>query len=381
MSHAKLPHDLSARIESTSHDSPKSRSQSGPGNRELLSQLGGAKAMPEQVQSKMEEVLGSDFSGVRLYESPLVSQHGAQAAAAGNAVAFAPGKLDLSSRSGLELLGHELSHVASQARGEVSGSGFVHHAALEHKADADGAKTAAAFDSLSGQTLTPMSAGMSMPSASAPVQAKKKEEESEKDQLMRAIHEQNLSGRVESMRRLATLDAIDPNMASHERDAFRELSLELMNSDEESRNQFVREFVYQQADAAKGLVGWRNTVSDPGEGSLMAKYSLFGEDYQSFSTLINAFTGFDAAGGEDFYLNFIDHEKGLKERNPESQRALDQAREIMLFNHKDNRWYQEHQDTADSYIANSSDKGLAYARGWKRPQAKKKGFFSRLFGR
>ena len=42
----------------------------------------------------------------------------AEAVAQGSNIAFAPGKLDFSSTHGQALLGHEISHAASQARGE-----------------------------------------------------------------------------------------------------------------------------------------------------------------------------------------------------------------------------------------------------------------------
>lgn len=118
----------------------------GLGNRDLL---GARRAAPASVLSEMSQRMGADFSDVELYESPLVAQHGAQAAASGSKVAFAPGMLDFSSQKGLSLLGHELSHVASQSRGEVSGSGLVQDSALEHKADAEGARAAASLSPMS----------------------------------------------------------------------------------------------------------------------------------------------------------------------------------------------------------------------------------------
>ena len=42
----------------------------------------------------------------------------AEAVAQGSNIAFAPGKLDFTSAHGQALLGHEISHAASQARGE-----------------------------------------------------------------------------------------------------------------------------------------------------------------------------------------------------------------------------------------------------------------------
>ena len=72
--------------------------------------------LPEAMRMKMESSFGMDFSGVKLYESKTLGQTGAEAMAQGNEIAFAPGKLDFASMEGQARLGHELSHVASQAR-------------------------------------------------------------------------------------------------------------------------------------------------------------------------------------------------------------------------------------------------------------------------
>ena len=93
--------------------------------------MGSRADLPEAVRSKMESSFGADFSGVQLYESQAVADAGAQAVTMGNRIAFAPGELDFSSTAGQALLGHELSHVVSQARGEVSGAGFLNDHALE----------------------------------------------------------------------------------------------------------------------------------------------------------------------------------------------------------------------------------------------------------
>lgn len=138
---------------------------------QLKSSLGRAKKMPSNVKSSMEGSFRTDLSGVNLYESPLVSQGGAEAVASGKDVAFAPGKLNFSSSSGRELLGHELSHVVSQGRGEVSGKGVVNNSTLEAKADAEGAKAAASFGQSGG--LSPMSSGMGSLASSGPMQCQK----------------------------------------------------------------------------------------------------------------------------------------------------------------------------------------------------------------
>ena len=91
---------------------------------------GRPRAIPEPVREKMGASLGMDFSSVKIYESPLVGQQGAEAAAMGNEIAFAPGKFNMGSFSGQALLGHELAHVAQQARGEVSGGGLVRNSSF-----------------------------------------------------------------------------------------------------------------------------------------------------------------------------------------------------------------------------------------------------------
>ena len=142
-------------------------------NSAKLSQMGHQVGMPEVMREKMEDSFGMDLSGVKLYENKAVGDAGAEAVAQGNKIAFAPGKLDFSSTSGQELLGHEISHVASQARGEVQRSGFVNDSTLEARADKEGSMAAR------GQRVTASYGGASAPlssasaaSAAAPMQAK-----------------------------------------------------------------------------------------------------------------------------------------------------------------------------------------------------------------
>ena len=98
--------------------------------------------MPVVMREKMEGAFGMDLSSVKLYENKAVGEAGAEAVTQGSNIAFAPGKLDFSSTRGQALLGHEMSHVASQARGEVRGSGFVNDSTLEARADQEGIKAA-----------------------------------------------------------------------------------------------------------------------------------------------------------------------------------------------------------------------------------------------
>ena len=133
--------------------------------------LGHQVDLPGAIREKMESSFGADLSGVRLYESQAVADAGAQAITMGDRIGFAPGQLDFASSGGQALLGHELSHVVSQARGQVAGSGFLNDHTLEARADREGAMAAAGESVYSGP-VTPLSAS-SVPAASGPMQAKK----------------------------------------------------------------------------------------------------------------------------------------------------------------------------------------------------------------
>lgn len=133
---------------------------------------GRPRAIPEPIREKMGASLGMDFSSVKIYESPLVGEQGAQAAAMGNEIAFAPGKFNMGSFSGQALLGHELAHIGQQARGEVSGGGLVRNSSFEHQADVQGMMAAR------GETaVSPASSAQIAPMSAAPIQARESKSE------------------------------------------------------------------------------------------------------------------------------------------------------------------------------------------------------------
>ena len=142
-------------------------------NSALLEAPGHQVDMPVVMREKMEGAFGMDLSGVKLYENKAVGKAGAEAVTQGSKIAFAPGKLDFSSTHGQALLGHEISHAASQARGEVKGSGLVNDSALEARADREGLMAAR------GESVTSRYGGASAAlsnasaaSAAGPMQAK-----------------------------------------------------------------------------------------------------------------------------------------------------------------------------------------------------------------
>ena len=113
-----------------------------------LRPAGTGQPLPASVQARMESVLGSDLSGVRVHVGPEAASIGALAFTVGSDLYFAPGQYNPSSRSGLSLIGHELAHVLQQRSGRVrnpfgSGLAVVQDIGLEVEAERLGQRAAA----------------------------------------------------------------------------------------------------------------------------------------------------------------------------------------------------------------------------------------------
>ena len=358
----------------------------GPGNRDLLSRLGSAKTMPGPVQAKMEETLGADFSRVRLYESPLVAELGAEAAASGDRVAFAPGKLDMKGSAGLELLGHELSHVASQARGEVVGSGFLRDPALERKADEDGARAMRAFDAVSGGEIAPLSAGPAPASPAGPVQAKKK---TAGERLMEGYNEQNLAGQVETMRNMAITSAFDEHADPTEIDVYHRLV-------ENPSHEFMDEMFRQQFETAQALVDLRNSQQvnpyaakrqnlTPAEqrsiSTFYAKNSMEATKFQAFATLLKDI-GMSGDAGEEALSYFREKTVDFQRRDPEGFEVLREAQAEIIQSHDQHAADVMRPEFFTGVQTNNELEAKDFAKEWARPRARKRpGLLARLFGR
>jgi hypothetical protein len=127
--------------------------------------------LPARVQARMERTLGADFSAVRIHEGPRATEMGALAFTQGTDLHFAPGQYNPHSPDGLEMIGHELTHVLQQKQGRVRartqlrGVGLNEDSSLEHEADTLGARAARGEATRSPQASAPL-----RPSApSAPV--------------------------------------------------------------------------------------------------------------------------------------------------------------------------------------------------------------------
>ncbi len=166
-------------------------------------QLGSRVDLPGAVREKMEAAFGTGFSQVNFYQSQAVADAGANAVTMGQSVAFAPGKLDPYSAAGQELIGHELSHVVSQARGERSGRGLLRDPGLEARADREGQMAAAGEPVYSGP-VTPFSASGVSPVTCGLMQAQKGDEEEIQMERNRAQKQRDEAAGVESDPNLIT---------------------------------------------------------------------------------------------------------------------------------------------------------------------------------
>lgn len=73
----------------------------------------------QSVQTKAGDVLGEDFSDVKITENSKAKDLDALAYTQGNEITFAPGQLQPQNKEGQSLLAHELAHVKQQRQGNV----------------------------------------------------------------------------------------------------------------------------------------------------------------------------------------------------------------------------------------------------------------------
>lgn len=121
---------------------------------EIQRASGGGQPLPEGTQSQMEDLVGTDLSGVRVHTDTTADRLSrsvrARAFTAGSDVFFATSEYNPDSTTGQRLLAHELTHVAQQADGRVGEPGTVSHPddPLEREAH----ERADAFDASSAST-------------------------------------------------------------------------------------------------------------------------------------------------------------------------------------------------------------------------------------
>ena len=99
----------------------------------------GGQPLPNNVRQAMEKFFGTRFDDVRVHVGTHAATLGASALTHGSNIHFAPGRYEMHSARGRELLAHELAHVVQQSSARVSnpfGSGIaiVHDPRLEAEA-------------------------------------------------------------------------------------------------------------------------------------------------------------------------------------------------------------------------------------------------------
>ncbi|MDL2232080.1 DUF4157 domain-containing protein [Ruminococcaceae bacterium OttesenSCG-928-L11] len=160
--------------EAASVEERSTEKQAGPSGGGLSDWISQKKSieLPGEIRQKMEGSFRADFSGLKLFESPEIGAKGFNALTQGNQVGFDTGAFSPGSREGQELLGHELSHVVSQAKGHMpkaAAGAAVQDPSFESRADAEGARAAMGKEVGSGPAISTASA-FSSPVASMPVQ-------------------------------------------------------------------------------------------------------------------------------------------------------------------------------------------------------------------
>jgi len=90
---------------------------------------GGGQALAPELQAKMGEAMGADFSGVRVHRSEqadkLTRAVGARAFTTGQDLFFKQGEYQPGSRGGQELIAHELTHTIQQSKENIKRSPLI----------------------------------------------------------------------------------------------------------------------------------------------------------------------------------------------------------------------------------------------------------------
>lgn len=97
--------------------------RSRPPERPSLLASRGGKPLPPVFRQSMEGAFRSDFTRVRVFESPEAERIGALAFTRGESVHVAPGVFSPGSSEGRRVMAHELAHVEQQRRGIVRPTG------------------------------------------------------------------------------------------------------------------------------------------------------------------------------------------------------------------------------------------------------------------
>jgi hypothetical protein len=136
----------------------------------IKAKLGGGNPLPEHVRSQLEAGLNTDLSKVRVHTDSeadmLAKSVNAVAFTSGQDIFFQSGKFEPNTKTGYELLAHEVTHTVQQAGGQVK-PGIDSDPSLETAAQDSGAKLAANFDPNAKATTPKTNQASSAPTSSA----------------------------------------------------------------------------------------------------------------------------------------------------------------------------------------------------------------------
>ena len=331
------------RQESRPSGEPENESlESSAGNNTMLGMLGAEKKLPDGVREKMESSFSADFSNVKVYESSAVGDMGAEAFAKGNVIGFDKGKFNPDSESGQSLLGHELSHVMQQSRGEVSspmakGLPVTENSALETRADREGEMAA------KGQSvgLAPFSAGIS--SSAQPVQLKageskkqRKKNKEDRGRITEARGAKTSDEKVRKMTEIAYRNSMDTEVSDENADYFGQT---LQGTD----NGFMDSLLAYQIESSRALNQLRQKFYQEGisrgmdqetamqAATYRAKYSPQADQLQATQSLSREMFMNDDSGEKFEYYTAATGR--LRQSSPDAFAEMGQASEGILLSH------------------------------------------------
>jgi Domain of unknown function (DUF4157)/Bacterial SH3 domain/Zeta toxin len=115
----------------------------------IKAKVGGGSPLPENVRSQLEAGLNTNLEAVRVHTDgeadKLAKSVNAIAFTTGNDIFFSSGSYNPNTKTGYELIAHEVTHTVQQASGQVS-PGIDKDSSLETAAQSKGAELAAKFD-------------------------------------------------------------------------------------------------------------------------------------------------------------------------------------------------------------------------------------------
>ena len=118
-------------------------------SQQIKAKLGAGIGLPENIRQQLEAGLNTDLSSVRLHidsqADKLAKSVNALAFTSGKDIFFQAGMYDPNTKSGYELIAHEVTHTVQQANGQVK-PGIDTDSSLEAAAQAKGSELAAKFD-------------------------------------------------------------------------------------------------------------------------------------------------------------------------------------------------------------------------------------------